>query len=195
MTTETTTTAEGAPNTPAPAAVTATTTPAAPATATTAAPATTTTATPDTPVEYSFELPEGVDLDEKGAEGLTAVARELKLPPAAAQKLVDLYAERVQAQANQFTEMVKGWEAEVKKDPAIGGDKLTETITVAKAAISKYGSPELLALLDSSKMGSHPEVIKFLHKVGSTLKEDTVVIGKLPVAPAKSFYDNSNMAP
>lgn len=194
MTTETPTPAEGAPNTPAPADVTATATTAAPATATTAAPAAA-PAAPETPVEYAFELPEGVDLDEKGAEGLTALAREHKLPPEAAQKLVDMYAERVQAQANAFTDMVKGWETEVKKDPALGGDKLAETITVAKTAIDKYGSPALLALLDSSKMGSHPEVIKFLHKVGSTLKEDTVVTGKPPVAPAKSFYDNSNMAP
>lgn len=195
MTTETTTTAEGVTTTPAPAVAPATTTAAAPAPATTAAPATTTTTEPETPVEYSFELPEGVELDAKGAEGLTAVARELKLPPEAAQKLVDLYAERVQAQANQFTEMVKGWETEVKKDPALGGDKLAETITVAKTAIDKYGSPALLSLLDSSKMGSHPEVIRFLHKVGLTLKEDAIVTGKPPVAPANSFYDKSNMAP
>lgn len=193
MTTETTATPGSDTTTLADPALTTTST-TAPAAATTAAPAATTTA-PETPVEYSFALPEGVDLDTKGAESLTALAREHKLPPEAAQKLVDLYAERVQAQSNAFTEMVQGWESEVKKDPALGGDKLTETITVAKTAIDKYGSPELLALLDSSKMGSHPEVIRFLHKVGSTLKEDSVVIGKSPIAPVKSFYDNSNMAP
>lgn len=193
MTTETTatpgsdTTTQAAPATPATAT-------AAPAPATTAAPAAA-PAAPETPVEYAFELPEGVDLDEKGAESLTALAREHKLAPEAAQKLVDLYADRVQAQANAFKEMVTGWETEVKRDPEIGGDKLTATIAVAKTAIDKYGSPALLGLLDSSKMGSHPEVIKFLHKVGLTLKEDTVVTGKPPVAPAKSFYDNSNMAP
>lgn len=193
MTTETTAT-PGSDTTTQAAPATTTTTTAEPTTATTAAPATA-PAAPETPVEYAFNLPEGVELDEKGAEGLTALAREHKLAPEAAQKLVDLYAERVQAQANAFKDMVTGWETEVKKDPEIGGDKLAATITVAKTAIDKYGSPALLGLLDSSKMGSHPEVIKFLHKVGMTLKEDTVVTGKPPVAPAKSFYDNSNMAP
>ena len=193
MTTETTAAPGSDTNTQAAPATTTTTT-AEPTTATTAAPATA-PAAPETPVEYAFDLPEGVELDEKGATALTEFAKAKNLSQEDVKDLTALYAERVQAQANAFKDMVTGWETEVKKDPEIGGDKLATTITVAKTAIDKYGSPALLGLLDSSKMGSHPEVIKFLHKVGLTLKEDTVVTGKPPVAPAKSFYDNSNMAP
>ena len=166
---------------------------AAPAAGDPAAPTTQEATPPDTPVEYTYTLPDGMELDAKGAEALTAIAKEHKLPPAAAQKIADIYAERQQAQAQAWADTVTTWETEVMKDPAIGGDKWPESRAVAKQALETYGTPELKALLDSSRMGSHPEVVRFFHKVGLTLKQDSIVTGT-PKPAARSFYDKSNMA-
>jgi hypothetical protein len=122
-------------------------------------------------------LPEGVALDEKGASEFKALAKELKLPAESAKKLAELAANRARAQHEAHTTLVTGWAEQVKADKEIGGDKLPETLAVAKKAIDQFGSPELKDLLNSTGLGNHPEVVKAFYKAGKAISEDTFVRG------------------
>lgn len=127
-------------------------------------------------VVYEFQLPEGVETDDAAKEEFVAIAKELKLPKEAAQKVVDLAIKREQARTEAFVKQVQGWEESVKSDKELGGDKLPETLAVCRKAID-LGPPELRDLLSSTKMGSHPAVVKWAYAVGKALSEDKFVKG------------------
>jgi hypothetical protein len=134
------------------------------------------TAGDNTEVAYEFSLPEGIEADDASKEEFVAIAKELKLPKEAAQKVVDLAIKREQARTEAFAKQVQGWEDSVKSDKELGGDKLPETLATCRKAID-LGPPELRDLLSSTKMGSHPAVVKWAYAVGKALSEDKFVGG------------------
>lgn len=143
------------------------------------------TKTEEVEVKYDFKMPEGVEPDEKSLAEFTKFAKELKLSPESAQKLVDLRSAAVVAAKEQHTATVKGWADEVKADKELGGDKLQETLAVAKKAID-LGPPELKELLETSGMGNHPAVVKWAHAVGKALSEDAIRSGNTAPAQERS---------
>jgi hypothetical protein len=150
-------------------------------------------ATPD----YTFEMPEGIELDKSATEEFTAIAKELKLPQDAAKKLVDLEVKRIQAQQQQHQSLVNEWAEQVKADKDLGGDKLDENLAVARKAIDAFGTPELKELLNTTGLGNHPEVVKAFFKAGKAISEDGFVRGA-PKSPAtesdlaKSLFPSMN---
>jgi hypothetical protein len=176
---------------------------AAPAAGTTAtAPANATSAQDAKPTEpvvpetYDLKMPEGVELDQAATTEFTAIAKELKLDQAAAQKLADIGAKMAQRQADAHAQLVETWTEQVKTDKEIGGDKLAENLGVARKAIDTFGSPELKALLNSTGLGNHPEVVKLAFKVGKAISEDRFVTGapksNASNDPAKKLFPNMN---
>lgn len=129
---------------------------------------------PDTYAD--FELPEGMELDVAAMELAIPVFKDLGLTQEQAQKLTDVYAAQVQAgsqkQIDDFNQLMTDWQTQTKNDSEIGGDKFDENVKVAQAAINKYGTPELKQLLEQQGVGNHPEVVRFMVRVGNTLKED-----------------------
>ena len=146
------------------------------AAAPTVAAAASTTAVPSAEpaeVEYAFTTPEGVEsLDPKRLEAFTALAKELKLPADAAQRVVDMAAAEAKAAADAHVTLVQSWADAVKADKVLGGDNLTASSVIARKAID-LGPPELKALLNSTGLGNHPAVFKWAHAVGMALSEDT----------------------
>ena len=146
-------------------------------------------------LEYEFTLPEGIEIDSAEAEEFTTIAKELKLPKEAAQKLVDFATKREAKSLEARNAVVKGWAESVKTDKDIGGDKLTESLATAKKAID-LGPPELKELLNKTGFGNHPAVVKWAYAVGKALSEDRFVPGsKAPVgadkSPAQRLYDKT----
>lgn len=148
-----------------------------------------TDAAPTTPpaevqeVDYTFEMPEGIDLDKAGVDEFTAIAKELKLPKDAADKLVGLEVKRLQKAQQDHVTLVESWAEQVKVDQEIGGDKLAENLAVARKAVDAFGSPGLKDLLNSTGLGNHPEVVKAFFKAGKAISEDGFVRGA-PKSPA-----------
>jgi len=136
-------------------------------------------------VKYEFKIPDGVETDQKTLDEFTKVAKELKLSPESAQKLVDLRAAAVQTAKEQHAATVAGWADAVKADKELGGDKLAENLAIAKKAID-LGPPELKTLLEDSGLGNHPAVFKWAHAVGKALSEDTFKAGSSAPAVGKS---------
>jgi len=139
------------------------------------------------PEEYTdFALPETFKVDDTTLGEFKALAKELNLPQEAAQKLVDMQAKLQSGNAQAFTSTLQAhvdktaqeWAATAKSDPEIGGAKFDENVAVAKTALDTFGTPELKALLKESRIGNHPEVIRFMFKAGKAISQDGFVPGR-----------------
>jgi hypothetical protein len=154
------------------------------------------TKTGEAEVVYAPVLPEGMPVDEIALTQLVEVAKTNKWSPETVQQLVDLRAGQVKAEAAAFSKEVAGWEAAVKADPDLGGDKLEATLANGRRAID-LGPPELKALLHSSRMGSHPAVVKWMNTIGRMVSEDASLVkgGNGPSTSAdtaKALYPNQS---
>lgn len=129
---------------------------------------------PDTYAD--FVMPEGMTLDGSVLDEATPLFKELGATQEQAQKLMDLAAKQIQAgsqtQVDTFNQLMSDWRVQAKADKEFGGDKFDENVKVAQSAIGKYGTPELKQLLEDHGVGNHPEVIRFMVRVGRTLSED-----------------------
>lgn len=145
-------------------------------------------------VVYEFTAPEGIELDKASTDEFTAIAKELKLSKADAQRVVDLAVKRESERMDTHRKTVSDWADQVKADKELGGDKLDETMATAKKAID-LGPPELKELLNNSGIGNHPAVVKWAYTVGKALSEDRFVSGKpgdKPPTIASRLFPNMN---
>ena len=150
------------------------------------------------PEKYEWAAPDGVTLDESIMGSLSEVAKELNLPQAAAQKLVDKIAPvMAQRQVEQFEALRTEWRQASSSDQEFGGAKLAENMAVAKKALDAFSTPEFRQLLEQTGMGNHPEVIRTFYRAGKAISEDGLVSGSAPKAPrdARSLFPASNMNP
>lgn len=149
------------------------------------------------PEKYAdFKLADGLTMDKTMVDKFTGLAKEMNLSQDAAQKLVDLQAEAVQAQSAAVVEAHNQTVATWKQDTikALGANHQAELADASKA-LDKYGSPELKQLLEDTGLGNHVEFAKFFAAVGKTLKEDSFPGGaggsKAKKSDAEVFYGQS----
>ena len=123
-----------------------------------------------------FDLPEGVTVDTSALEKASPLFKELGLNQEQAQKVVSFYADQVQAgeqgRTDAYNQLMDDWRTQSMTDKEFGGDKFEENVGVARQAIDKFGTPELKQLLSEHGVGNHPEVIRFMVKVGKLTQED-----------------------
>jgi len=161
------------------------------------APATesTQTAAPQVPEVYTFDVPEGVTLDKTATDDFSALAKELKLDQATAQKVADVGIKMAQRQQEVFENTKAAWAEQTRADKEFGGDKFDQNMAVALKAIDAFGTPELKELLNVSGLGNHPAVIKFCFKAGKAISPDGFVAGTPASAgtdPAKTMFPSMN---
>lgn len=143
--------------------------------------------------DYEFQMPDGVEVDKTMLEAFTPVAKDLDLSNAGAQKLVEMYIEKVQpAIAEAF---VKGIEADVEnqkaqfaadakalvaedakaekaEDRIFQGKTFDAVVKTTARTMDRFGTPELREFLDTSGLGNHPELMKLMYKIGDKIGED-----------------------
>lgn len=131
--------------------------------------------------KYDLKMPDGVELDAELAAALGPDFKDLGLTNAQAQKLVDKYIATQQDRAAKQTEAwagtVQKWADDAKADKEIGGAKWDQTVAASRRAVGKLGSPELREYLNASGGGNHPEMIRFMAKVGAMISEDSPANG------------------
>lgn len=142
----------------------------------------------ETPGEFTLQLAEGQEQFQADADAFATDVNKWKAdnPTAtvddafkwAAERQASLVAEQTAELSQSFERQVDNWEAEAKADKEYGGDKYAENSALAKEAIDTYGTDGLKEVLDTSGLGSHPEVIRFALKVGQALKDAPVIKGK-----------------
>lgn len=142
-------------------------------------------------VDYKFELPEGIDIDEPAANNFKALAKELQLSQDAAQKVVAFAAQRELQRAEAHRATVKGWADTVTADKELGK---AENQAIARKAVETFGSPELKTLLERSGLGNHPELVRAFFNAGKAISEGKFIAGRTGPAPttdlASLLYPN-----
>ena len=145
------------------------------------------------PIEVKW--PEGFTVDAEAAKAFTGLVGELKLDGAGAQKLADLYAGQVKAQAaageKAFKDFVAGNVAAAKADPELGGAKWNATLVAANKAAQQLGGQELVEVLNTSGLALHPAVLRLLARAGQAIAEDTIAGTGAEAPPAKQWTEKT----
>lgn len=148
-----------------------------------------------------FTLPEGFEMDAGTLDAFKGLAKELNIPQASAQKLIDLQTalSSKQAEAYQASVVAQGqqWAAEIKNDPQLGGENYDKSVASAVKVIQAFGDESLSNLLNESGLGNHPALFKFCHRISAAISEDQFVMpGSQTTTGRKSneevFYGSSN---
>jgi hypothetical protein len=144
------------------------------------------------PETYTFEPPEGLELDEgtKGRiDAFAETAREMGLSQKQYQSLIEYDINRAQqlneSAVESWNGRVEDWRKSAKADKEIGGEKFAENLKVAENAIKQFGDPDLRALLKSPSaenpnglaIGNHPAVLRFLNRVGKAIADPGLLQG------------------
>ena len=155
-----------------------------------------------TPVAYEpFVLPQGVEVDTAALEEAQSLFAEARLSQPQAQKLVDLYAgkmnELVQRQISAAESRQKAWITEVKNDPDLGGRRFESARAAAQRAFRRFGTPELRRTLDELGVSNSPQLFRFFVRVGQAVSEDRyagVQPGTSRLSAAETLYPDTNNA-
>lgn len=152
--------------------------------------------TPATAVveDFKLEVSKESGLTEKDALEVTALAKGAGLSKEVAQKLLDNRAEQLknvfETQQTEYANKVSGWKKELENDPEIGGVNFKTSILQANIILDKFASPKLRKDLDSTGLGNHPELVRFIARLGKEFSNDTMVKGGNSfAAPARSIED------
>lgn len=129
-------------------------------------------------VDYdNLEVPEGFQMDAAALDVAKPIFEELGLDQKGVQALVGLMSKietsRAEATATSVSSQADTWVGEVKEE---WGGKYDANVEIAKKAVA-LGGEELQDALALTGAGNHPAVIKFFHKVGMSISEDTLVKG------------------
>lgn len=144
-------------------------------------------------VEYTFEAPEGIELDQAQVDEFKAIAKELKLSGDDAKKIAAVAINREAARREAFVKQVEAWGQDVAKDPVLGKP---EAQAAMRKIVDAHGTPELKSLLNSTGLGNHPELARFVHSISKAMSEDAIhgkAAGETAPANAASvLYDTHN---
>lgn len=147
-----------------------------------------------------FSLPEGMEMDADVLGEFKNLAKELNIPQAKAQQLIDFQTQLATKQAEEYqtavTKQSQEWAASIKNDPEIGGENYDKSVASAIKVIQSFGDPALTELLNQSGLGNHPALFKFCHRISAAISEDKFVLpGSQTTTGRKSneevFYGNT----
>lgn len=141
-----------------------------------------------------FEGGDGKAIPAASLGGFTEVAKELGLSQAKAQKLVSALRPTVDGYINQSAEKYgREWAEQVKADKELGGADFDKKLAVAVSAYKNFSTPELQKMLEATRLGNHPEVIRMFYRIGTAMSQDTGVAGSGAPVAKRRIYPNSNM--
>ena len=119
----------------------------------------------------------------------TPIAKELGLSNEAAQTLADFYQQQTTAlaeqtgklQADAWTNLQATWRSDARADKEYGhlagGKTFEENSAFIAKGLATFGTPALNKALIDSGMGNHPEIARYLYRVGKAVSEDTIRTG------------------
>lgn len=151
--------------------------------------------------QYTFDLPEGMELDSAMAEKLSPVLAELGLNNKQANQLAAAYMEAgqaaAQAQVDAWVKTNADWVEAAKADKAIKEMGWDVAIQRGKTVLELFDTEGDLskALGTGAVNGNHPALIRFLARAGAALANDKTETGTSggglkDVPPEDRWYPN-----
>jgi hypothetical protein len=139
------------------------------------------------------EMPEGVKYDEQFEAAALPALQAMGIPPAAAQKLLDMYAGNIVAQHDAHAKASAAAQAESQAAlKTEWGNAYDQKINFASRAVLHIGGQELVDAMNQTGVGNNPLLVKAFAKVGEMLGEDTLKIGKadgMRMTPAEALSE------
>lgn len=135
------------------------------------------------PEEYDLELPEDSLLPPSIIDKISAYARERGLSNEAAQELLNEELGGMKAERSIFVEKVgKRWIEESKADKEIAGSEgkdFERNIQLASQVVARFDPEgEIRTMLNRSRIGNNPAVIKMFLRIGKAMGNDKFVHSK-----------------
>jgi hypothetical protein len=131
---------------------------------------------------YKLVMPEGVELDTVLLDALAPEFKAAGLTVKQAQVLADKFVAHQQSaakeQAEGWAKTISDWADAAKADPEIGGAKWDATVRHATSVIGRFATPEFKEYLNASGAGNHPEVIRFMARLGAMIGEDAPAVSE-----------------
>jgi hypothetical protein len=129
---------------------------------------------------YELKVPEGSDGEI--AKDFAKLGKEHKVPLEALQKAYDGLGQKMaQRHEQRLDSLYDEWAEAAKSDKEIGGEKFSENLGIAKAAIVKFGGEPLLQLLlganGRNPLGANPDMLRAWVRVGRAIADDKLVTG------------------
>jgi hypothetical protein len=146
------------------------------------------------PTTYeAFDIPEGVGtFGESVTTALGEVASELGLTQEQVQKVIDTVGPaQLESQQSSLNGVFKKWQGDTQADKEIGGANYRPSLAAAKRAL-KFATPGFKELLvgKNTRLANHPEVLRFLARVGNANSADrSIVRGTQATAPKVNVKD------
>jgi hypothetical protein len=145
--------------------------------------------TPAVDEEYDLELSEDSPLTIEELNEIAEAAGRLGMSKEDAEKLISDREKSYKAGTSKSEAAYQAKIAESRKqieaDPDFQGDKKLATFESINRAVSAFGDPELVALLNTPEVGNNLVIAKFLKRLGDTMAPDTMP-GKGVVPSAKT---------
>jgi hypothetical protein len=134
------------------------------------------------PESYDLKVPEGTEIDDAYVKSVAEYAKKHSLTNDQAQSVLNrelnLRASIVRSHEEELDKNAKAWMEASESDSEIGGDNFKENISLAKRVIDKFATPAFVNALNETGLGNHPEVIRIFQRIGSHLKDDSIVFPK-----------------
>ena len=150
-----------------------------------------------TSIEYKYELPETITLDEATRDKFHAALDAFRGEGHSPQELIALHNEAMtnydaslrQQQWDTFNGVRKGWRESVMADEEIGGSghqtAMTEIARVRDALVKPSEIEDFNKMLAGTGVGDHPLFLKLLHRAARYVNE-----GAMPPPGAKPAPNN-----
>jgi len=110
----------------------------------------------------------GLDSNERGQKLLDLVHKE-------AEELVTSRTKAYEPEGEEWNKLTEQWTEEVKNDKELGGKNFEKNTELAKRVAATFFGDKVHAWLHNTGLGSHPELIRGLVKIGKAMREDQFV--------------------
>lgn len=123
-----------------------------------------------------FEWPENITTTEDQRRELGELAQKHGISGEAMKDLVGMYAGLAESALKDIsTQLDQQWDQKMTEwrtaTEELYGAKMDTVVASCNKVLTEFGSPELKQLLDSTGMGNHPEMFKFVTKVAEAIGE------------------------
>lgn len=162
------------------------------------------------PTYEAFELPEGIQFDEKELGELTKVLGEFELETKADHAKVHGLAQRLITQhvtaltetatrindhyVNAIEKQKTEWKDAIETDPELGGNRKDTTKANVQRFLQAYGGAAedraaFSQWMNESGVGNYPPLVRMIAKAGEMLAEGTPLPATKPPVPRTSAMD------
>jgi hypothetical protein len=134
------------------------------------------------PDSYTFEAPDGLEIDQAALENAMAMAKDAGLSQSQFDTILTYDLERTKeagvAAVDTWNTRVQGWRDAAKNDTDFGGTNYDANVKDALRLMNTFGDKDLTALVKSPSpenpeglaIGNNPAFLRFLNRIGKVVQ-------------------------